>query len=92
MQPDTTQDQPQVRDAPAPNALREDLRELGDAASRLARDALGQARAGATDGVESISAVARDVLEPAERFVRERPVAALAIAFAAGWLLAPRRR
>jgi ElaB/YqjD/DUF883 family membrane-anchored ribosome-binding protein len=85
------QEQAREREAPQPNPLREDLRGLGDAAARLARDALGQARSGATDGVESLSAVARDALAPAERFVRERPVAALAIAFAAGWLLARRR-
>jgi len=91
MQPSTTQTEPQAHDAPAPNPLREDLRDLGDAAAKLARDAIGQARNGASDGVESLSTVARDALAPAERFVRERPVAALAIAFAAGWLLARRR-
>ena len=72
--------------------LREDLRAVRDGVTTFARDAVDQVQDGAGDGIEAATAMARDALAPAERFVRERPVAALAIAFAAGWLLGSRRR
>lgn len=72
--------------------LRQDVRELKDGFAKLARDATERLQAGAGEGLAVAAAAARDALAPAQRFVRERPIAALAIAFAAGWLLAPKRR
>jgi len=48
-------------------------------------------RESATAAVDAAADLARDAVVPARRFVNERPIAALAIAFAAGWLLAKRR-
>jgi ElaB/YqjD/DUF883 family membrane-anchored ribosome-binding protein len=48
-------------------------------------------RASATAALDAAAGLAREAVAPARKFVAERPIAALAIAFAAGWLLGKRR-
>jgi len=48
-------------------------------------------RESATAALDAATGLARDAVAPARKFVHERPIAALAIAFAAGWLLGKRR-
>ncbi|HET7844082.1 MAG TPA: hypothetical protein VFL14_08025 [Xanthomonadales bacterium] len=92
MQPGEDDSVERSEKAPAADALQQDLRDIRDGVAKLARDATDRLQAGAGEGVAAATGLARDALAPAQRFVRERPIAALAIAFAAGWLLAPRRR
>ena len=70
------------------------MRGFGTGARVLARDlfAEGRERAGETAAkAEAGIDTAAGALAPVARFVRKRPVASLAIAVAAGWLIARKR-
>ena len=82
--------------------LREGVREFAKESAERAREAasgggerVADTAQAAGDKVRETAADLKeqvtDVLEQAERFVRERPFTALGIAFALGYLLSPRR-
>jgi ElaB/YqjD/DUF883 family membrane-anchored ribosome-binding protein len=87
---------------PGGEKLREGLRELGEGLRVLARDAveLGRGRLDdatvglrerAGEGTGQVTQGAGRLIARAERFVHERPLVALGVAAAAGWLLLGRR-
>jgi ElaB/YqjD/DUF883 family membrane-anchored ribosome-binding protein len=87
---------------PAIAKLRESLAELGAALRAIVGDTVEHGRGRAHDAVDQARDTTRDAaaavverteawLDRGERFVRERPLTAVALAFAAGWLLFHRR-
>lgn len=93
-----------AREAIAPGAakIREGIADIGSGLRTLAgdtvdrgrgavREASGEIGETARDGIHQIAERSDEVLQRAERYIRERPFTALGIAFVAGWLLLGRR-
>lgn len=79
---------------PAAQQVCDGVRGFGTGARVLGRDLFSEGRERASETAAKAEAgidKAAGALAPVARFVRERPVASLAIAVAAGWLLSRRR-
>lgn len=76
---------------PAAQQVCDGVRCFGTGARVLGRDLFSEGRERASETAAVGMDKAAGALAPVTRFVRERPVASLAIAVAAGWLLSRRR-
>lgn len=72
--------------------LRDDMGGLASAASRVAAERKDRAVDAVRDKAAELSAKGEDLIAAAGREVRQRPMAAVAIAFGIGYLFAKSRR